>query len=86
MILKVSQPATFCLVYLGVGFDYEINAASLVASVHVLTGLFCGGTNTLPLYLHRPASIAGLEAALASRGVVCTQRSLKCSPVFEVLC
>lgn len=86
MILKVLQPATFCVVCLGVAFDYEINAASLVASVHVLTRLFCGGTNTLPLYLHRSASIAGFEAALTSRGVVCTQRSLKCSPVFEVLC
>lgn len=67
-------------------FDYKINGASIVESVLVLPSLFCSDTNTLLLYLHRSAPIARFEAALASRGVVCTQRSLKCSPASEVLC
>lgn len=86
MMLKVLQTVLFYVVHLSADFNYEINAASLVEGMNVLTSLFCSDAHTLPLYLHCSTSIARFEAALASRGVVCTQRSLKCSPASEVLC
>lgn len=52
----------------------------------VLNNVFCSDTNTLPLYLPRFTSIADFETVLTSRGDVCTQRSLKCTPASEVLC
>lgn len=48
LILKVLQTAIFCVVYLNLAFDYEINAASIVEHMHVLTSLFCSDTSTLP--------------------------------------
>lgn len=86
LIPKVLQNAIVCVVYLNLALDYERNAASIAERMHVLSSLFCSHPNTLPLYLHRSTSIARFEAALASRGAMCTQRSLKCSPASEVLC